>query len=268
MKIFVFGSNGMLGTYISDFLSKEYKIIKLTRADYDLNNLEYESLKQLVNNVETGIQKNDVIINCAGIIPQSSKEAISKEKYYKINSIFPLFLSIICKESQAKMIHITTDCVFSGNTGSYNENSIADETTDYGVSKSLGELCNCSIIRTSIIGEEKINKRSLLEYVKFNKNKVINGYENHLWNGVTCLQLSKIINKWWKGVRHIFSPQIVSKYELLNLINEIYELNIKVNKFKTNTSIDKSLNTIYKFNNNFNIPNLKIQIQDLKKYNI
>jgi dTDP-4-dehydrorhamnose reductase len=147
------------------------------------------------------------------------------------------------------MIHITTDCVFSGKDGSYNELSEHDETNDYGMSKSLGELCNATIIRTSIIGEEVQNKRSLLEWVKSNKGKDINGFVNHFWNGVTCLELSNVIYKiineklYWNGVRHIFSPKSVSKFELVSMINEVYNLNIKINPFETE-NVDKTITTI------------------------
>jgi dTDP-4-dehydrorhamnose reductase len=167
------------------------------------------------------------------------------------------------------IIHITTDCVFSGKTGGYHEYSTPDETNDYGTSKSLGELCDGTIIRTSIIGEELSNKRSLLEWVISNENRTINGYSNHFWNGVTCLQLAKIIykiineNAYWKGVRHIFSPTSVSKYELFKMISDIYELNITVKEFDTEI-VDKSLSTVYeKF---FNIPELKEQIIEMKYF--
>lgn len=177
---------------------------------------------------------------------------------------------MICNEIGCQMIHITTDCVFLGKKGNYNEDDLHDETNDYGVSKSLGELCDATIIRTSIIGEELRNKRSLLEWVKSNTHGEINGYDNHHWNGVTCLQLSFIIkdiienNKFWKGIRHIYSPKSVSKYELVNMINEIYKLNIKVNKFNTENSIDKTITTKYK--KIFDIPNLYTQIQSLKDF--
>ena len=91
------------------------------------------------------------------------------------------------------MIHVTTDCVFSGKDGNYNENSIHDETNDYGISKSLGELCDATIIRTSIIGEEINNKRSLLEWVRSNSGKEINGYENHFGMELLDLQLAYIL---------------------------------------------------------------------------
>ena len=174
MKIFIFGSNGMLGNYVKSYLSKNYNIISLTRKDYDLNNLSIDTLDSLLKN--KNISENDIIINCAGIIPQSSKQRnIDTRLYFKINSLFPIILSQICNKYKSKMIHITTDCVFSGKDGNYNETSIHDEINDYGMSKSLGELCDATIIRTSIIGEEINNKRSLLEWVKSNKNGEING---------------------------------------------------------------------------------------------
>ena len=152
MKIYIFGSNGMLGNYVKIYLSKFYEVICLTRQDYDLNNLTIDTLNNLLKS--KNIEINDIIINCAGVIPQASKQRILDSKqYFKINSLFPVILSQICNSLQVKMIHITTDCVFSGKIGNYNENSIHDEINDYGMSKSLGELCKATIIRTSIIGE-------------------------------------------------------------------------------------------------------------------
>ena len=269
MKIFIFGSNGMLGNYVKSYLSKNYNIISLTRKDYDLNNLSIDTLDSLLKN--KNISENDIIINCAGIIPQSSKQRnIDTRLYFKINSLFPIILSQICNKYKSKMIHITTDCVFSGKDGNYNETSIHDEINDYGMSKSLGELCDATIIRTSIIGEEINNKRSLLEWVKSNKNGEINGFDNHFWNGVTCLELSKIIKKiisdntFWKGVRHVYSPTSVTKFELVSLINEIYNLNIKINKMNTDKKVDKTITTNFELL--FNIPELYFQIQKLKNY--
>ena len=219
-NIFIFGSNGMLGNYVKSYLSKTYTIISFTRKDYDLSKLSIDTLTQLLKS--KNIKENDIVINCAGVIPQASNQrGLNTRLYFTINSLFPVILSQICDKYEAKMIHITTDCVFSGKNGNYNENSIHDEINDYGLSKSLGELCKATIIRTSIIGEEIKNKRSLLEWVKSNSGNEINGYTNHYWNGVTCLHLSKIVediitkNNFWNGVRHIFSPKSVSKYELV-----------------------------------------------------
>lgn len=269
MKVFIFGSNGMLGNYVNLHLHKLFQVIILTRDDYDISKLSMTSLENIL--IYKKLEKNDIVINCAGVIPQASKQrSLNSKLYFTINSMFPVILSQICEKYNAKMIHITTDCVFSGKDGNYNENSIHDETNDYGMSKSLGELCNATIIRTSIIGEEERNKRSLLEWVKSNKGNNINGFTNHFWNGVTCLQLAEIIEKiinenlYWEGVRHIFSPRSVSKYELIKIISEEYELNINVIPFETE-KVDKTLTTIYPDNDNFDIPDLKSQISDLSK---
>lgn len=273
MKIFIFGSNGMLGTYVTNYLKKLYKIVELTRKDYDLSKINIDTLTTLLN--EKNLQKDDIVINCAGVIPQASKQrGLNTRLYFTINSLFPVILSQICDKYGAKMMHITTDCVFSGKDGNYNEDSIHDETNDYGMSKSLGELCKATIIRTSIIGEEINNKRSLLEWIRSNENKEINGYTNHIWNGVTCLELSKIINNmidnniYWTGVRHIFSPRSVSKFELVSMINSAYNLKIKINKFETKNSIDKTIISLFNENNYFNIPDLKDQIKELKYFKL
>jgi len=248
MNIYIFGANGMLGNYVKDYLSNDFNVIPLTRKEYDLEDLT--CLKKFKPTF------NDIVINCAGAIPQRNQN-----NYYKLNSVFPLLIK--CD----KFIHITTDCVFSGNDGNYNETSIHDSPTDYGKSKSLGELCNATIIRTSIIGEELYNKKSLLEWVKSNSGKEIHGFVNHHWNGVTCLELSKIIHKiisenlFWKGVRHIFSPRSVSKFELVSMINDIYSLGITITKLETEKN-DKTLTTIYE--PIFTIPDIYNQIKEMK----
>lgn len=273
MKILIFGSNGMLGNYMKTFLSKNFKIITLTRKDYDLSKLSIISLTKLLQ--LKCLKQDDVIINCAGVIPQASNQrGLNTRLYFTINSLFPVILSQICNKYNAKMIHITTDCVFSGKHGKYDEKSRHDEINDYGLSKSLGELCKATIIRTSIIGEEVNNKRSLLEWIKSNSGKEINGYTNHFWNGVTCLQLAKIVekiileNKFWNSIRHIYSPRSVSKFELVSTINDVYKLNIKVNKFSTKNTINKTIISKFYENNYFQIPDLKLQIKELKSFNL
>ncbi len=120
MKIFIFGSNGMLGNYMKTYLSKTYEIVELTRKDYDLSKINIDTLTTLLN--EKNLQKDDIVINCAGVIPQASKQrGLNTRLYCTINSLFPVILSQICDKLEAKMIHVTTDCVFSGKDGKYNE---------------------------------------------------------------------------------------------------------------------------------------------------
>ncbi len=256
-KIFIFGSDGMLGKYLTEYLSSDFEVIPITRNIIDLNDdFSKISEKYIFSYV-------DVIINAAGIIKQRK---YSSQELIKINSLFPHFLSTL----KCNVIHITTDCVFSGRHGLYNEDSPHDCLDDYGKSKSLGECEDLTIIRTSIIGEEIKNKKSLIEWVKSSQNTTINGYINHFWNGVTCLELSKHIeniiknNCYWKGVRHYFSPNIVSKYQLVSYINEIYELNNNVIPLMSEYC-DRSLST--KFDSPVKLT-IKEQILELKNFNV
>lgn len=267
----------MLGNYVKSYLEKyitnDYEVVSFTREDYDISKLTIDSLRSFIIEKIQDTDHNNIIINCAGIIPQSSKQRkLDNRLYFTVNTLFPIILSLICEENNVKMIHITTDCVFSGDKGNYDELSLHDETNDYGLSKSLGEKCNATIIRTSIIGEEINNKRSLLEWVRANQNNAINGYVNHHWNGVTCLQLAKIIfqiiteNNYWKGIRHIFSPNSVNKYELVSIINDVYDLNITINKFSAPSTVDKTISSIYP--TIFDIPPLKEQIIEIKSFQL
>ncbi len=241
MKIYLFGSTGMLGKYVYLVLKKYYNIECVNRVDYNIENQEYEKLEQILN-----LHENDVIINCSGIIPQKYKNDDYKT-YILVNTIFPHKLSDLANKYNSKLIHITTDCVYDGEKGNYSENDIHTAKNIYGVSKSLGEPKNATIMRTSIIGEEIFGKKSLIEWVKSNKNSEINGYTNHYWNGVSCLTLANLIkytidnNNFWKGVKHIFSENIVSKYDLCCYINEVYNLNIKINKYEDVNSKNMTL---------------------------
>lgn len=265
MKLIIIGSNGMLGTYLKKYFDKKFTVISLTRDNLDLSNNKDDIKNFFVNNL--AIDKNDIIINAAGIIKQRNFDL---SELILVNSIFPNILAEVSKIHNSNVIHITTDCVFSGNRGNYTETSPHDCLDEYGKSKSLGENNNITNIRTSIIGEEVCNKKSLIEWVKSNKNSKINGYTNHYWNGITCLELSKFIekiiieNNFWKGTRHIFSSEDVNKYQLVSYINEIYNLNIDIAPIE-----EKYCNRLLRSNFNFDkIKNLKEQLQELKEFNI
>ena len=257
MKVFIFGANGMLGRYLNAYLSSYFEVVPITRNEVNLNSDFSLITEKYVFN------SSDVIINAAGIIKQRK---YSPEELIRVNSLFPHFLSTL----GCNVIHITTDCVFSGKDGSYDEYSPHDCLDDYGKSKSLGECEDLTVIRTSIIGEELLNKKSLIEWVKSNQNTTINGYLNHFWNGVTCLELSKHIlntiqnNSYWEGIRHYFSPDTVNKYQLVSYINEIYELNNQVIPVMSE-HCDRSLSTKYESPVSLSI---KEQILELKQFEL
>jgi len=276
MKIFVLGKNGMLGRYVYTYLkSKNYGVIGTTRDDFNVTNFyQFDDLSKIkfLDYVDSNISENDIVINCIGTI-KPRVDQLGDYNAILINSLFPIELANLCERKNVKLIHPTTDCVYSGLKGEYNEKDLFDVNDTYGLSKALGEPKNCTVIRTSIIGEEVNQTRSLVEWVKNNKDNTINGYTNHYWNGVTCLQFAKIIenlinnpDKLWVGTKHLYS-NTVSKFDLLNLINQVYDLNITVNPYVANEQIDRSISTIYKDNlNYFNIPSLNKQIVEMQEY--
>ena len=246
--ILIFGSNGMLGSYIFSYLKDKFIINSINRNVFDVyslfkeNNLVYE-LEKILKSI-----KPKYIINCIGNI---SKVDDDSSKKYIINSYFPVILNIICKKYDIILIHPTTDCVYSGNGEWYDNNSIPEPIDDYGLSKFLGENIDACVIRTSIIGEELYNNRSLISWIKNNNNKSINGYTNHYWNGITCLQYAKIIEEiiknktHWKGIKTITSKyknkNFITKYELIKIIIDIYNLDINVIPFETKKKCDRRL---------------------------
>lgn len=269
MTIYVLGYKGMLGRYVYSYLkSQKFNVVGLSRNEIDVTELEKLPLRRSL--VRKGVISNDVIINCIGTI-KSQVDKYGEIDTIKVNSLFPLYLSNLCESENWKLIHISTDCVFDGLIGNYTEVHPHNCTDVYGKTKSLGEPSNCSVIRTSIIGDEIGQSRSLIEWVKSMKGKTVNGYTNHKWNGMTCLQTAKIFediiinNKYWNGVRHIFSPEILTKYELVKMISDVYDLDINVTPIEPILKCDRSLSTIYT-DITFDIPSLKVQIEEQRDY--
>jgi dTDP-4-dehydrorhamnose reductase len=268
MKIILFGATGMLGKYVMSVLSETFVVAPVIRDVFDIETSNWIELDRILNAI---IDQNDpiptIIINCAGAIPQKKSKI---RQYISLNVLFPHKLADYVIEHNLRMIHITTDCVFSGDRGHYDENSVHDADDIYGISKSLGEpetICN---IRTSIIGEDPRSKTSLLEWVIDHNKGDLDGYVNSLWNGVTCLQLAKTIDYmlkndiYWVGVRHVHSPIIVSKYDLCIMIAEIYGLDIVIRRME-NAKQNKSLSTLWPL---FNIPPIHEQIQEQRLWYI
>jgi dTDP-4-dehydrorhamnose reductase len=264
MKIIVLG-NGNAGSYIYSYLSKYFECKLFSRIDFDAIYTDFNFIKNIINS-------DDIVINCVGILkPKISHIGI--ENTFLINSVFPNKLYEICKLNNAHFVHICSDCVFKGDKGNYTENSLTDATDTYAQSKSL--VKKGIIIRTSFIGEYS----GLLKWVISNKNNVINGYDNCIWNGITTLELAKFIKKIInlklldEKVIHIFSNKKYSKYELCKLINKIYNLNLKINKIsakdiegtKINKLLDRSLKSNLKFYNLIE-GNLEKQIKEIKSY--
>ncbi len=263
MKVLIFGANGMLGSYVFNQLSITMHVEGVTRKEFDI------FTGDLTKFIST--KSVNIIINCAGIIPQRIvKHPVQLDKKQHemlyVNAVFPNLLHQYCQQHSLRLIHITTDCVFSGKRGNYSEIDPHDAGDLYGLSKSCGERHQGQIIRTSIIGEEVSNKVSLLEWVRSNpKGSTVNGFVDHHWNGVTCHQLALTIEKIiqediiWSGVRHIMSPTSVNKYQLVSMIDQIYNCGLIINSHHTDI-VNKTMTSKYTTSLTFKIPELEQQI--------
>ena len=264
-KIAVIGANGMLGYATSEFFkSNKYSVASFTRSQFDISTGDMAVLERLCQDAE-------VVINCAGVIKQKITH-YTIEETLKVNSIFPVNLAKLCNKLGIMCFHITTDCVFSGKRGSYVESDYYDPVDIYGVSKAAGDTPDCMTLRTSIIGEEKFHADSLLSWVKSRRGTIINGFTNHYWNGVTTLYLAELIEQIIKkhlyspGIFHLYTQPVVNKYQLVSFINEVYELGITVNKFETDSLIDRSLSSAKSLSEQLVTKDLLTQIFELKAF--
>ncbi len=248
-KILIIGSKGMAGHviymhlkslgfyYITD-ISRNNTFFISTYTIFDIT--EFNLLSHVL---ET--EKPDIIINCIGMLIQASTQ--QRDKAILVNSYLPHFLARKAKKLGFKLIHISTDCVFSGNTGNYSEKDQQDGIGPYAQSKALGEVDYDShlTIRTSLIGPElKPNGVGLFHWY-MQQAGIIDGYVNAIWTGVTTIELAKkmplIIEGDWQGIIHLTNNQKISKYALLNTFQKYFnrkEITIRPNE---NYTVDKSL---------------------------
>ena len=246
----------MLGSKLfQEFLKKKYEVrgslrtipkkflIHKSNIDSDIDVQNIFKLKKKILKFNP-----DFIINCTGVIKQKVDQFEEKNIFY-INSVFPHELYKISNMINSKLIHFSTDCVFDGKKGNYNEKSVSNASDIYGISKFLGELNfkNSLTIRTSIIGHELNSKNSLLEWFLHLKKNQCYGFVSAYFSGMPTIEifnfLEKFIlrNKKICGVYNLSSSKI-SKYDLLKKISNIYSKKIKKIKSKK-LKIDRSLNS-------------------------
>lgn len=270
-KILLFGATGMAGHMVYYFLreTKKYKIDnvvfrnKLTEDSIQLDVTNNNAVSKLVKTI-----KPDIIINCIGVLIKGSKE--NPDNAILLNAYFPHLLKRLSDEVNATLIHISTDCVFSGKKGNYSEIDFRDADDVYGRSKALGEIINEKdlTIRTSIIGPElKENGEGLFHWFMKNSGNV-NGYTNAYWGGVTTLELAKAIDVAIEnnlaGLVHLSNGEKISKFDLLNLIKKIWQKNdIKINPYNEK-SVDKSLLKSDRFN--FRVPKYSEMMYQLDEW--
>ncbi|WP_404900404.1 SDR family oxidoreductase [Priestia filamentosa] len=231
MKLLILGGKGMAGHVITDyFMQKEhYEVLYTSRDPNDEAGiyLDVTNVKRVEEVIE--LTKSDVIINCIGLLNEQANTNLLRA--FQVNSLLPHQLAKLAERHNGKLIQISTDCVFSGLEGDYTEDQIPDGTSVYAQSKQLGEIVNDQhlTIRTSIIGPELKEEGIGLFLWFMNQSGEIKGYEKVLWNGVTTLELAKAIEEMIHhrvtGLYHLGSRKKVSKYELLMLIQDVFQKN-------------------------------------------
>ncbi len=248
----------MLGSRVAlELAERQIEFSQISRGSYGDNRLGETQAQDIatLRNLEKLFGKPTHIINAIGVVKPRIDEAKSESVLNAIqgNTLFPRNLGIYCETSGVHLIQIATDCVYSGKKGDYLESDLHDPTDVYGKTKSLGEFSSdqISLVRSSIIGREEVNKYSLVEWVNSQaSNASINGFTNHNWNGVTTKVFGMIAAGIIQdkidpvGTVHLIPQDKVSKFELVNLIkNELVRSDIKVSEFKANVVIDRTLST-------------------------
>lgn len=191
----------------------------------------------------------DVVVNCIGIVKQD-KSAKNPIASITVNSLFPHHVARRCRESGARLIHLSTDCVFTGRKGNYSENDVPDAQDLYGRSKLLGEVDqdDCLTIRTSMIGRELTGSHGLLEWFFSQEGQSVRGFKRAIFSGFTTQALADLIARIitdhprLTGVWHVGSEPI-SKFDLLTLVKQTYGLAIEIrpdNDFVCDRSLDST----------------------------
>ncbi|MEX2567766.1 MAG: SDR family oxidoreductase [Cyclobacteriaceae bacterium] len=268
-KVLILGSTGMLGHQVFYKLNSlnDFEIFDISFRNQlrkesiicDITNLE--KLEKLIFKFEP-----DFIINCVGVLIKGSSDHPANAIF--INAYFPHWLANTAGSVSAKVIHISTDCVFSGKSGAYKETDFRDADDIYGRSKALGEINDSEhlTLRTSIVGPElKANGEGLFHWFMHQRNE-INGYKKSFWGGVTTVELSNVIAYCLKrdcvGLINITNGERISKFDLLKSFQKHFNKELKIHPVN-GKEIDKSLKS-EKEDFNYFVPSYSEMIHEMK----
>lgn len=258
MRILILGVTGMLGNTMFRLLSEDADLTVYGSTRSDSAKKYYNNIlrQQIVSGVDVehhdslvrvfGAVKPEVVINCIGLIKQVAGVEDPLQAI-PINTLLPHRLAALCKVSGARLVHISTDCVFAGTKGGYLETDFPDADDLYGRSKLLGEVVypHAITLRTSIIGHELTGHRSLIGWFLAQQGQV-KGYSSAIFSGLPTVELSRVIRDFvlprseLSGVYHVAASPI-NKYELLKLVAEIYGIAVNIVPDQE-LRIDRSLN--------------------------
>ncbi len=258
MKILVLGANGMLGNAMIRVLSEkaDYQVHGTVRSESSKRFFGADIVKRLLSGVDVEQHDSllqafirirpDVVINCVGLIKQLA-DAEDPLQAIPINALLPHRLARLCELSGSRLVHMSTDCVFAGDIGGYRESDPSDAKDLYGRSKFLGEVAypHAITLRTSIIGHELQSAHGLVDWFLSQQGRC-NGFTQAIFSGVPTVVLAQIVRDLviphteLSGVYHV-AAQPISKYNLLELIAEVYGKKIEIIA-SDRLVIDRSLN--------------------------
>lgn len=261
MRVLILGCNGMLGHKCYQVLAPVVDITGTIRGDYaDISRYGFFPKGVIVGDIDASeisriegvIQQSapDVVINCIGIV-KSRKEINDRLSSIWINSLFPHQLYQVCRRNGIRLIHISTDCVFSGRKGNYREEDCADAEDTYGRTKYLGEVDGEDVltIRTSLVGRQLAASNGLIEWFLSNQGGEVNGFSNAIFTGFPTLHFARIIADVIAkypdliGIYQV-SSEPISKFELLTLVKKKMGLGIRIKEypdFFCDRSLDSTL---------------------------
>lgn len=257
-QILIIGATGMLGHMLVRVLSPSHHVVGTTSSKYDQqsplarilsedNWIDQIDVRNL-STVEEAIRgtKPEVVINCVGVIKQKMESSNIMDAIL-INSLVPHQLSKICTETNSKLIHFSTDCVFEGTPGIKKVNDVPNATDLYGSTKRLGEIeyPPALTLRTGFVGRQLSGAEGLFEWVRSQRGKTIDGFQNAIYSGFTAMALSRIIQQiieehdYLSGLHQVAGNHI-NKFDLITKLNHYLNLDLTIIK-NTEFMCDRSM---------------------------
>lgn len=271
MKILVLGSVGMAGHMITLYFKEQgHDVTAYTVKPFPYcrniigNALETENFKRMLLSEEW-----DAVINCIGLLNQIADDNPGMAVY--LNSYLPHLVVDTLKDRKTKLIHMSTDCVFAGNTGPYFEDSLRDGRTFYDRTKALGEVDDCKNVtfRNSIVGPD-MNENGIGLFNWFMKQTgTIKGFTGAMWTGVTTLTLAKAMEQALKtgftGLYNLVNNESISKYDLLCLFNKYFRNDALTIEMSDALQLDKSLRH-RREDFDFTVPSYEQMVIEMKEW--
>lgn len=245
MRALVLGAAGMLGHRVWRELNSRLETFAAIRRPYrDYASLDWFDEPRVIDRVDATnatdlerafrVARPDLVINAVGLVKQR-EDAADPVRAIAINALLPHQLVARARDVGARLIHLSTDCVFAGRKGNYSEDDVPDAVDLYGRSKLLGEVDRdrCLTIRTSMVGREIGLARGLLEWFLSHRGESVRGFSRARFSGLTTLELSRVIadiatrHQELQGVWHVAGEQI-SKLDLLSMVNDAFHLGTSI----------------------------------------